>query len=109
MTFRRPIIAFASFMGTTTCYWLTLMALALCTAAVMILGQSSPTAVSLIYGLSVFSIIQASTILVAQHAGEMEARRRDEAMHLKLDSLLRGVDKADNRLIGIEQAVDEET
>ena len=46
--------------------------------------------------LSILAIVQASVILVGQRNGEA-------AIHAKLDEVIRAIDKADNRLIGIEK------
>ena len=57
--------------------------------------------------LSILAILQTGGVLVEQRQSAETARRRDEAMHLKLDSLLHGVDKADDALAGIEKQVEE--
>lgn len=108
MTVKSSIIRFAAFMGSASFYVLTIVALIACTISVAILGQSSPTAFGLIYGLSAFSILQASTILVEQRASSDIARRRDEALHTKIDGVIKAIDKADDHLIGIEREVENE-
>lgn len=53
--------------------------------------------------LSIQAIIVGVAVLVYQGGRETRDAKRDEAMHLKLDELLHGVDKADDRLAGIEE------
>ena len=53
--------------------------------------------------LSILALAITSAILFVGEQRETHASRRDEAMHAKLDSLLRGVKDADDRLAGSER------
>jgi low affinity Fe/Cu permease len=104
---RRLITAFAAVMGTVGFFVGLLVIVGACSATVAVLGQASPTAVGIIFAMSAFSLVQCGAILVAQHEDEKRAHHRDEALHLKLDGLIKGVDTVDDALIGIEKEIDD--
>ena len=66
------------------------------------------TELALTLFLSILALAITSAILYVGETREGIAHRRDEAMHAKLDSLLRGVKDADDNLAGIEQKVEEQ-
>lgn len=61
------------------------------------------TELALTLFLSILALAITSAILFVGERRETVARHRDEAMHAKLDSLLRGVADADERLAGSER------
>ncbi|MBB5717045.1 hypothetical protein [Sphingomonas aerophila] len=65
------------------------------------------TELALTLFLSILALAITSAILYVGETREAVARRRDEAMHAKLDSLLRGVEDADDRLAGSEQRLEQ--
>lgn len=64
------------------------------------------TELALTLFLSILALAITSAILFVGESREAVARRRDEAMHAKLDSLLLGVADADERLAGSERRDD---
>ena len=66
------------------------------------------TELALTMFLSILALAITSAILFVDETRESVARQRDEAMHAKLDSLLKGVADADERLAGSEQRADAE-
>ena len=73
-------------------------------SAVFSLAARTELAVTLF--LSILALALTSAILYVGEQRERRATVRDEAMHAKLDSLLRGVADADERLAGSERERD---
>ena len=58
--------------------------------------------------LSILAITLTQMVLNRQNEREAEARRRDVAMHAKLDELVIATTTARNEMAGIEEELDEE-
>jgi low affinity Fe/Cu permease len=58
--------------------------------------------------LSILAITLAQMVLNGQYDREQEARRRDVAMHAKLDELIHATMRARDEMAGIEEDLDEE-
>lgn len=58
--------------------------------------------------LSILAITLAQMVLNGQYDREQEARRRDVAMHAKLDELIHATKRARDEMAGIEEGLDEE-
>jgi low affinity Fe/Cu permease len=58
--------------------------------------------------LSILAITLAQMVLNGQYDREAEARRRDMAMHAKLDELIHATKRARDEMAGIEEDLDEE-
>lgn len=71
--------------------------------ASLIFTLASRTELAMTLFLSILALGITSAILYTGEQRERVASRRDEAMHAKLDSLLRGVADADERLAGSER------
>ncbi len=79
---------------------LVLVVLSIASAAFTLAAR---TELAMTLFLSILALAITSAILYVGERREHEASRRDEAMHAKLDSLLRGVADADERLAGSER------
>ena len=79
---------------------LLLVVLSIASAAFTLVAR---TELAMTLFLSILALAITSAILYVGERREREASRRDEAMHAKLDSLLRGVADADERLAGSER------
>ena len=79
---------------------LLLVVLSLTSAVFTVIAR---TELAMTLFLSILALAITSAILYVGERREKEASRRDEAMHAKLDSLLRGVADADERLAGSER------
>ena len=71
-----------------------------------VLAAAVRTEMALTLFLSILALAITSAILFVGESRETVARERDDAMHAKLDSLLRGVADADDRLAGSEPAAE---
>jgi low affinity Fe/Cu permease len=58
--------------------------------------------------LSILAITLTQMVLNGQYDREAEARRRDVAMHAKLDELIHATRRARDEMVGIEEDLDEE-
>ncbi|GAA4000182.1 low affinity iron permease family protein [Sphingomonas humi] len=58
--------------------------------------------------LSILAITLTQMVLNGQFERESEARRRDVAMHAKLDELIHATKRARDEMVGIEEELDEE-
>ena len=58
--------------------------------------------------LSILAITLTQMVLNGQYDREAEARRRDVAMHAKLDELIHATKRARDEMVGIEEELDEE-
>lgn len=79
---------------------LLLVLLSLASAAFTVAAR---TELAMTLFLSILALAITSAILYVGERREIVARKRDDAMHAKLDSLLHGVKDADDRLMGIER------
>ncbi len=59
-------------------------------------------------GLSILAITLTQMVLNRQGKRELDAHRRDLAMHTKLDELVMVTQQASNRFVGIEDSLEEE-
>ena len=78
-----------------------IVALSIASAVFTVIAR---TELALTLFLSILALAITSAILFVGETREAVARKRDEAMHAKLDSLLRGVADADEHLAGSERA-----
>jgi low affinity Fe/Cu permease len=58
--------------------------------------------------LSILAITLTQMVLNGQYDREVEAHRRDVAMHAKLDELIKATRRARDEMVGIEEELDEE-
>lgn len=58
--------------------------------------------------LSILAITLTQMVLSGQYDREIEAHRRDVAMHAKLDELIKATKLARNEMVGIEEGLEEE-
>lgn len=58
--------------------------------------------------LSVLAITLTQMVLNGQYDREVEAHRRDVAMHAKLDELIKATHRARDEMVGIEEGLEEE-
>lgn len=66
---------------------------------------AAPTELALTLFLSILALAITAAILYVGERREAVTKKRDEAMHQKLDALLRAVPDAPNALAGIEQEI----
>ena len=85
------------FLGTSYGFWTT-MILTFLTIVISFVAVDLATFV-----LSVIAILLPAIILTHDHGRDEVAKIRDEAMHKKLDELIRAIDKADDSLQEIEK------
>lgn len=90
MMLTRALHALGAFLGTPAGFWATMAATAL---SIALAAYSLSIAT---FALSVLAIILPAFILVEQHA-------KDQALHLKLDELIRAIEPADNSLRHVEK------
>ena len=100
ITLRRPITRFASLLATVGGFAGVMMTMIGFGLAGVPLHFNEGWQLLFTLYLSILAIVQSSAILVGQSQGE-------RAIQAKLDELLRAIDKADDRLIGIENQVEE--
>jgi low affinity Fe/Cu permease len=62
------------------------------------------TEIALTLCLSILAIAITSAILYVGEARDCVAKKRDEAMHAKLDTIIFGVPDADDQVAGIERS-----
>lgn len=86
----------AKFLGTKQGFWLVIT-LTILTGLLAFVATEMAT-----YVLSVVAIIIPMFIMKLDHDRQITAGERDKAMHTKLDGIIAAVDKADDRLQGIE-------
>ena len=93
---------------TVTLFAASYMVLALVILSVASAGFTliARTELAMTLFLSILALALTSAILFVGEQREERARARDEAMHAKLDSLLRGVKDADERLAGSERVAE---
>lgn len=79
------------------------LALVISSAGSAVFTLAARTELAMTLFLSILALAITSAILYVGERRESVAIKRDEAMHAKLDSLLRGVADADERLAGSEK------
>ncbi len=101
----RIIHAIASWCQTTAGFLAINLSWLLWIAAGVLVGFNDTFMLYLTLFLSVLAIVLTTSILVTQREENEEAKRKDEAMHAKLDALLVHLPDAPSEMAGIEKGV----